>query len=589
MLLGLTAVAQADQSEIAYIANDGRTIHVVESDGTGDHVEVTAPAVVSLAWSPDGKTLAYATLSTPFGPGIQRQSQRIFLLDATTGSSTELRSSTGTYGPIAFLPDGKQLAAQAGQGPTVICQGGIVSIALDTGRASPLASAGGCVEHLQVAPDGGGLIVTSHGGDPSSGVQNIALPDGASTWIEDPASGTLGFSGTVSADNQTLAYITVPGTDLRNPGQLVLTDRQGSNPRAVWPVQADQHLREVAFSPDGSQLAVGIRTGDTNDENIWVSGIDGSGTRTIASGRLPAWRPASNGVAMGAGATPPAAAPVAGGTAARVEEAHSPTCSPRCFTFVWIVQGDKLWDITIPAISSADLGKLQIGPELHGALVVTQPGPAKLVRLDDGTDVLKLYLVQGQSAWPVLPDQLTDDQVASQSKTQHSAGQLNGDIPAELLSVGGADQAPVASAPEPNPASGDQPAPDALTDSIRADILAAVDRANTAWTTASQSLDPSALDGNVAGQELSDDRAELDKLRSQGQTQTNSNTGFTVVDVSLDAPGHAIVHTQETWSAETRRSATGELVQRSGPTNYRETYTVEFLDGGWVVTRNDLS
>jgi dipeptidyl aminopeptidase/acylaminoacyl peptidase len=408
MLLGLTAVAQADQGEIAYIANDGRTIHVVQSDGSGDHVLVTAPAVVSFAWSPDGKTLAYATLSTPFGPGIQRQSQRIFLLDATTGSSTELHSSTGTYGPIAFLPDGKRLAAQAGQGPTVICQGGIVSIALDTGRASPLAPVASCLEHLQFAPDGGGLIATTHSGDPSSGVQNIALPGGASTWIEDPATGTLGFSGTVSADNQTLAYITVPGTDLRNPGQLVLTDRQGSNPRAVWPVQADQHLRDVAFSPDASQLAVGIRTGDTNDENIWVGGIDGSGSRTIASGRLPAWRPAGNGAAMGTGAA----------------------------------------------------------------------------------------------------------------------------------------------APEPSPATGDQPAPDALTDGVRADILAAVDRANTAWTTASQSLDPSVLDGNVAGQELSDDRAELDKLRSQGHTQTNTNTGFTVVEVSVDAPGHAIVHTQETWSAE---------------------------------------
>ena len=47
-----------------------------------------------------------------------------------------------------------------------------------------------------------------------------------------------------------------------------------------------------------------------------------------------------------------------------------------------------------------------------------------------------------------------------------------------------------------------------LTDSTRAAILAAVDRANAAWTTAQQSVDPSDLSAGLAGQELSETPAK---------------------------------------------------------------------------------
>jgi hypothetical protein len=131
-----------------------------------------------------------------------------------------------------------------------------------------------------------------------------------------------------------------------------------------------------------------------------------------------------------------------------------------------------------------------------------------------------------------------------------------------------------------------QGAPDTLTDTQRADILAAVDGANAAWATASQTLDGAALNGSVAGQELTDDLAELGKLRSQGHMRKNINTAFAVTDVTLEAPGHAIVRTQETWYAEIYSVASGQLLQRTPPATYDETYTVEYLNGGWIVTKN---
>jgi hypothetical protein len=132
-----------------------------------------------------------------------------------------------------------------------------------------------------------------------------------------------------------------------------------------------------------------------------------------------------------------------------------------------------------------------------------------------------------------------------------------------------------------------QPAPDTLTDEVRADILAAVDRANAAWAASSETLDASGLSAGVAGQELADDQAELDGLRGQGRTRKNLNTAFSVTEVTLDAPGHALVRTHETWYAEIYDRNSGRLLQRTPSTSYDETYTVEYLSGGWIVTKND--
>ena len=61
-----------------------------------------------------------------------------------------------------------------------------------------------------------------------------------------------------------------------------------------------------------------------------------------------------------------------------------------------------------------------------------------------------------------------------------------------------------------------------------------------------------------------------------------------ISDVTIDAPGHAVVQTTETWSGEVNSASTGQLIQRLPPTNYAETYTVEFQNGSWIVTLNQL-
>ena len=173
--------------------------------------------------------------------------------------------------------------------------------------------------------------------------------------------------------------------------------------------------------------------------------------------------------------------------------------------------------------------------------------------------------------------------------------------PAPSAPLAGSTEAPETastpvSPPAPQPTSPEAPAPgdasgapsDALPDAVRADVLAAVDRANAAWNDAGATLDGSGLADAVAGQALSDDRAELDTLRIAGQIRKSTNLAFNVVSVEVDAPGHAVVKTRETWSEEIDDAATGRVLQSPRSGSYNETYVVEFLNGGWIVTRNDL-
>ena len=130
--------------------------------------------------------------------------------------------------------------------------------------------------------------------------------------------------------------------------------------------------------------------------------------------------------------------------------------------------------------------------------------------------------------------------------------------------------------------------PSTLTDDVRGDVLAAVDRANDAWTRAGLSLNASDLDGAVGGKELTDDLAELDTLRRNGQHRRSTKLSFSVDNVSLQAPGHALVSTHESWSEEIDDARTGAVLRPPASASYAETYTVDYQVNGWIVTANKV-
>jgi hypothetical protein len=97
---------------------------------------------------------------------------------------------------------------------------------------------------------------------------------------------------------------------------------------------------------------------------------------------------------------------------------------------------------------------------------IAQAAPVRIVRGNDGT----LYLVQEGKSWTLVPDPISDSDLA----TLTSRGKFDGAIPAQF--------------PGCRSTSGQMRRrlrrlhTDVLTDIARADILAAVDRGNAAWT-----------------------------------------------------------------------------------------------------------
>jgi hypothetical protein len=306
------SVANADGGEIAYIANDHGSIHVVQSDGTNDRQVVAAPNLDYLTWSPDGKRLVYTTHGTG-GAIVPIIRHRIFLFDISTQHSAELKSSTDTYGPIAFFPDGRRLAALSlgttgDRTPANGCYGPVVSIDVATGAATQLANAGCTVSGLQVAPDGAALLATACV-DATCGVWNIALPSGESNLVGDPtATDAVALNNVaVSVDNQAIAYVGIFGADSSVPGELVIADRDGSNPRRVL----QGRLVSVGFSPDSSQVVASMVRSVLGDapEDIWVVDTTGDNAHQIAAGHAPALRPQPQDSATSAQQTPESPAP----------------------------------------------------------------------------------------------------------------------------------------------------------------------------------------------------------------------------------------------------------------------------------------
>jgi TolB protein len=107
----ITGVRGVFSTQIAYVAieqltNERRhSLYVADADGEGEQVLVQSPRpLMSPAWSPDGRQLAYVT----FAPDA---SSEIHVVDLESGQSRALIQRQGSINSApAFSPDGRRLA-----------------------------------------------------------------------------------------------------------------------------------------------------------------------------------------------------------------------------------------------------------------------------------------------------------------------------------------------------------------------------------------------------------------------------------------------------------------------------------------------
>jgi len=263
-------------TRIAYVTKGGGryTVRVADADGEGGQVALTsAEPIISPAWSPDGKQLAYVS--------FERQKAVVYTQDTASGARREIANFRGSNSAPAWSPDGQTLA---------------VTLSRDTGSQIFLVDRNGAIvrkltssnsidTEATFAPDGRSLyFVSDRGGGPQ--IYRVSLNGGNAERVT--FGGNYNISPSISPDGRTLAYISRVGGAFR----LHTLDLGASNaqPVALTDTSDDEH---PSFAPNGRLIIYASRA--ERRDVLMTTTLDGKIKArllsTTADVREPSWGP----------------------------------------------------------------------------------------------------------------------------------------------------------------------------------------------------------------------------------------------------------------------------------------------------------
>jgi TolB protein len=238
----LTGEKGVFSTRIAYVTKAGPryTLRVADADGENGQVALNSgQPIISPAWSPNGKELAYVS--------FERQKAVVFVHDVASGARRAIADFRGSNSAPAWAPDGERLAV------TLSREGGsqLYTIGKNGGDPRRLASSPAIDTEAEYSSDGRYLYFTSdRGGAP----QIYRMPAGGGSPERVTFSGGYNISPAVSPDGRTLAYISRAGNAFR----LVVLDLAGAGaqPVTISDTSDDEH---PSFAPNGRLIIYATR------------------------------------------------------------------------------------------------------------------------------------------------------------------------------------------------------------------------------------------------------------------------------------------------------------------------------------------
>jgi TolB protein len=272
--LKLTGEPGVFATRIAYVVRNGRrySLHVTDADGEGGQVALASPeSIISPAWSPDGKRLAYVS--------FESQKAVVWVQDLATGERRMVANFRGSNSAPAWSPDGQRLVA-------TLTQDGIsqlYSVPLTGGTPVRLTRSNAIDTEAVFAPDGQSIFfVSDRGGGPQ--VYRIAAEGGAAERIT--FGGSYNISPAISPDGKLLAYISRQGQAFR-----VMTQELDTGLVSALTDTMDDE--SPSFAPNGRLIVYATR--QQGNDVLMTTTLDGKiKTRLLSSGldmREPAWGP----------------------------------------------------------------------------------------------------------------------------------------------------------------------------------------------------------------------------------------------------------------------------------------------------------
>ena len=270
----LTGEPGVNATRIAYVTRAGNryTLRITDADGEGGQVALASPQpIISPAWSPDGRRLAYVSFES--GKAV------VMVQDVQSGERRSVASFRGSNSAPAWSPDGRRLAV-------TLSRDGLAQLYLldlDGDSLRRLTTSSSIDTEACFAPDGQSLFfVSDRGGGPQ--IYRMPLAGGAPARVS--FSGNYNISPAISPDGRTLAYVNRSGGF-----RVMLQPLDGSTPPlAVTDTNDDE---SPSFSPNGRLLIYATRS--QGRDVLMTTTLDGKiRTRLLSAGldvREPAWGP----------------------------------------------------------------------------------------------------------------------------------------------------------------------------------------------------------------------------------------------------------------------------------------------------------
>jgi TolB protein len=263
-------------TRIAYVTKGGNryTLRVADADGEGGQVALNSPEpIISPAWSPDGKQLAYVS--------FEKQKAVVYTQDTSSGARRELANFRGSNSAPAWSPDGQTLAL------TLSREHGSQLYLMDRsgGNVRRLTTSNAIDTEPAWSPDGRSIYFVS---DRGGGPQIYRTPAGGGGVERVTFGGNYNISPAISPDGRTLAYISRQGGAFR----LYTLDLSGggAQPVALTDTSDDE---SPSFAPNGRLIIYASRA--QGRDVLMTTTLDGKIkarlVSTTADVREPVWGP----------------------------------------------------------------------------------------------------------------------------------------------------------------------------------------------------------------------------------------------------------------------------------------------------------
>jgi TolB protein len=273
----ITGVRGVFSTRLAYVLQTGNTYELQIADADGQNPQVmlrSKQSIISPAWSPDGKRLAY--VSFELGKPV------VYVQTLATGQRVPLANFKGNNSAPAWAPNGQQLALVLSRdGISQIYTIGANGSGLRRVMRSPLIDT-----EPQYTADGSSLVFTSdRGGNPQ--IYKVPVAGGDAQRLT--FNGSYNISPALSPDGNKLVYVTrrdgafrIALQDMGSGGEQLLT----SGPDDESP----------SFAPNGMQILYSSVQGGRSV--LSVISVDGRVRNTLSAlngkVREPTWGPFTN-------------------------------------------------------------------------------------------------------------------------------------------------------------------------------------------------------------------------------------------------------------------------------------------------------